>query len=38
MCGAFDFVVGAVLGQRIDKELMAVFYANKTLGDAPKNY
>jgi hypothetical protein len=38
MCDASDFVVGAVLGQRIDKKLNVIHYANKTLDAAQKNY
>ncbi|KAL1189306.1 hypothetical protein V5N11_014309 [Cardamine amara subsp. amara] len=38
MCDASDFAVGAVLGQRKDKKLHAVYYASRTLDDAQKNY
>ena len=38
MCDASDFVVGVVLGQRIDKKPTAIFYASKTLADAQLNY
>ena len=38
MCDASDFAVGAVLGQRIDKKLIAIYYASKTLADARVNY
>ena len=38
MCDASDFVVGAVLGQRIDKKLNVIHYASKTLDSAQKNY
>ena len=38
MCDASDFVVGAVLGQRIDKKPTAICYASKTLTDAQLNY
>ena len=31
MCDASDFAIGAVLGQRIDKKLTAIYYASKTL-------
>ena len=34
MCDASDFAVGAVLGKRIDKKLVAIYYASKTLVDA----
>jgi Reverse transcriptase (RNA-dependent DNA polymerase)/RNase H-like domain found in reverse transcriptase len=32
MCDASDYAVGAVLGQRNDKKLYAIYYASKTLG------
>src|SRR3954463_4562607 len=38
MCDASDFAVGAVLGQRVDKKLNVIHYANKTLDSAQKNY
>ncbi|XP_033136253.1 uncharacterized protein LOC117128271 [Brassica rapa] len=38
MCNASDFAVGAVLGQKKDKELHAVYYASRTLDEAQKNY
>src|SRR3954454_19995659 len=38
MCDASDFVVGAVLGQRIDKNLNVIHYASKTLDAAQNNY
>ena len=38
MCDASDFAVGAILGQRIDKKLVAIYYARKTLGEAQVNY
>src|SRR3954466_3106865 len=38
MCDASDFVVGSVLGQRVDKKLNVIHYANKTLDSAQKNY
>ena len=38
MCDVSDFVVGAVLGQRIDKKPTAICYASKTLVDAQLNY
>ena len=31
MCDASDYVVGAVLGQRVDKKLNVIHYASKTL-------
>src|SRR3954468_20036579 len=38
MCDASDFVVGVVLGQRIDKKLNVIHYASKILDSAQKNY
>ena len=38
MCDSSDFVVGAVLGQRVDKKLNVIHYASKTLDSAQKNY
>src|ERR1041385_6970497 len=38
MCDASDFVVGAVLGQRVDKKFNVIHYASKTLDSAQKNY
>ncbi|XP_076937825.1 uncharacterized protein LOC143605690 [Bidens hawaiensis] len=33
-----DYAVGAVLGQRVDKKLVAIYYTSKTLSDAQINY
>lgn len=38
MCDASDYVVGAVLGQRKDKKLHAIYYASRTLDPAQMNY
>ena len=38
MCDANDFVVGVVLGQRLDKHFKPIYYANWTLIDAQENY
>ena len=38
MCDASDFAVGAVLGQRVDKQLNVIYYASKTLDSAQRNY
>ena len=38
MCNAPNFVVGAILGQRIDKKTTAIFYASNTLAEAQMNY
>ena len=38
MCDAFDYAVGAILGQRREKKPVAIYYARKTLSDAQRNY
>ena len=38
MCDASDLVVGAVLGQRVEGKSYVVYYANKTLNEAQRNY
>ncbi|GJX85453.1 reverse transcriptase domain-containing protein [Tanacetum coccineum] len=38
MCDASDFVVGAVLGQRIDGKCKPIYYASKTLNNAQEHY
>nr|GEZ76793.1 reverse transcriptase domain-containing protein [Tanacetum cinerariifolium] len=38
MCDASDFVVGAVLGQRIEKHFRLIHYASKTMTEAETNY
>jgi hypothetical protein len=38
ICDASDYVVGAVLGQRVEKLPHVIYYANKTLNDAQPNY
>ena len=38
MCETFDFAIGAILGQRINKEPHVIYYASKTLFDAQLNY
>ncbi|XP_075080547.1 uncharacterized protein LOC107806844 [Nicotiana tabacum] len=38
MCDASDLAIGAVLGQRKDKEFYSIYYASKTLDDAQLNY
>ena len=38
MCDASDYVIGAILGQRVDKKLNVIHYASKTLGAAQRNY
>jgi len=38
MCDASDYAVGAVLGQRKDNKLYAIYYASRTLDEAQVNY
>jgi len=38
MCDASDYAVGAVLGQRKDKKMHAIYYPSKTLDGAQVNY
>jgi hypothetical protein len=38
MCDASDYVVGAVLGQRIEKLPHVIYYTSRTLNDAQLNY
>jgi hypothetical protein len=38
MCDASDYAVGAVLGQRMEGRVHAVYYASKTLNGAQLNY
>ena len=38
MCDASNTAVGAILGQRIDGNPVAIYYASKTLGGAQVNY
>ncbi|GJU72751.1 reverse transcriptase domain-containing protein [Tanacetum coccineum] len=38
MCDASDYVVGAVLGQRIDKHFKLIHYASKIMNEAQENY
>ena len=38
MCNASDYAMGAVLGQRTEKMLKAIFDANKTYNEAQENY
>ncbi|KAI3795443.1 hypothetical protein L1987_38098 [Smallanthus sonchifolius] len=38
MCDASDFAVGAVLGQRREKQFHLIYYASKTLNDAQEHY
>ncbi|CAM8943908.1 unnamed protein product [Rhodiola kirilowii] len=38
MCDASDYTVGAVLGQKVDKKPVVIYYASRTLDVAQKNY
>jgi hypothetical protein len=38
MCDASDYVVGAVLGQRKEGKVHAIYYASKILNEAQVNY
>nr|GFB51158.1 reverse transcriptase domain-containing protein [Tanacetum cinerariifolium] len=38
MCDASDYVVGAILGQRIEKHFRPIHYASKTMTQAETNY
>ena len=38
MCDASNYVVGAVVGQRVDTKLNVIHYASKTLDSAQRNY
>ena len=38
MCGASDFGMGAVLGQKDEKVFKAIYYDSKTFNEAPENY
>nr|GFA80796.1 reverse transcriptase domain-containing protein [Tanacetum cinerariifolium] len=38
MCDASDYAVGAVLGQKIEKQFRPIHYASKTMNQAESNY
>jgi len=38
MCDASDFALGAILGQRKDNKLYAIYYVSLTLNEAQVNY
>ena len=38
MCGANDFAIGVVLGQRKDGKPCVIYYASKMLNEAQRNY
>ena len=37
MCNASDYAMGAVLGQRTDKTIRAIYYASMTFNEAQEN-
>ncbi|CAN6455286.1 unnamed protein product [Victoria cruziana] len=38
MCDASDYAIGAILGQRVDRKPVVIYYASKSLVDAQLNY
>ena len=38
MCDASDYAVGAVLGQRINRQFRPIYYSSHVLSDAQLNY
>ncbi|CAN6487228.1 unnamed protein product [Victoria cruziana] len=38
MCDASDFAIGAILGQRVEKKPVVIYYASKSLVDAQMHY
>ena len=38
MCDTSDYAIGAVLGQKLNREPHVIYYASKTLSDAQMNY
>ncbi|CAN6542444.1 unnamed protein product [Malus baccata var. baccata] len=38
MCDALDYAIGAILGQRKNKQPHVIYYASRTLNDAQLNY
>ncbi|CAN6455637.1 unnamed protein product [Victoria cruziana] len=38
MCDASDYAIGAILGQRVEKKPVVIYYASKSLIDAQLNY
>ncbi|CAN6472359.1 unnamed protein product [Victoria cruziana] len=38
MCDASDYAIGAILGQRVEKKPVVIYYASKLLVDAQLNY
>ena len=38
MCDASDYALGAVLGQRKNKQFQPIYYASRTLNDTTKLY
>ena len=38
MCDVYDYAVGVILGERVDKIPYVICYASKTLNDTQLNY
>ena len=38
MCDANDYALGAILGQRKNKQFQPIYYASRTLNDTQQNY
>ena len=38
MCDASDYTLGAMLGQRKNKQFQPIYYASRTLNDTKQNY
>lgn len=38
MCDASNFAIRVILGQRVDRKLVGIYYVSKTLGEAQLNY
>ncbi|CAN6453991.1 unnamed protein product [Victoria cruziana] len=38
MCDASDYAIGAILGQRVERKPVVIYYASKSLVDAQLNY
>ena len=38
MCDASDYAMGAVLGQKVNKMFIAIYYSSKTFNEAQENY
>jgi len=38
MCDASDFALGAILGQKVNKKPLVIYYTSRTLSEAQLNY